>query len=163
MLFGENAAGSQELATAKDPLQLHLSRAAQETPEAMRKRYLEYLANNKASFSGGTPLSGALAQKMQQQGAEQQGDIVQSVQRGAPLDYAERMQEPQNLADMRQRRIMAEVAAEKQRAAERKAARKAKRGSVASVAGGLLGAAVTGGSPAGAYIGSGIGGAVGGS
>lgn len=169
MLFGEKKNPTGDLATAADPLQLHLQRAAEETPAKMRERYLQYLANNKASFSGGTPLSSALAQKMQQQGAEQQGDIVGAAQRGAPLDYAERMQESQGLSDMRQRRIMAEVAAEKQRAAERKAAKKARKGGFLSTAGAIGGAALGNmlapgvGGAAGAYIGGGIGGAVGGS
>jgi len=166
MKFGEKLkTGQDELATSKNALGLYLDRAAAESPEAMRQKYMDYLSQNKTSFGGGGPaLSGGLAQKLQAQSAEQVGDISDSRQRNMPLEYAERMVEPQQLMDMRARSIMGAKAAEQQRAAERKARKSAGKGGIGGIAG-SIGGAVIGNMIApgvGGAVGAGIGGGVGG-
>jgi hypothetical protein len=155
--FGSAVAGQDDLATSKNPLGLYLDRAAQET---MRQKYMQYLSQNQASFGGGGGLSGGLAEKLQAQGADQVNDVMASKQRGMPLEYSEKMVEPQQLMDMRARKIMADKAAEQMRAAERAGRKQSMKGAglatVGAIAGGIAGG------PAGAAIGGGAGGLIGG-
>lgn len=153
--FG-SAVNDGTLSGSKSPLDTFLAEGAANTPEAMRARYASLFDANKASFGGPSDvLSGALAQKLQANQASSVNDVRDSFLRNSPFDYAKQMGVYQDLSDMRSRRIMASIAAEKQRAAERQIAKKQTASALLGTGGAIAGGIV--GGPAGAAVGGGLG------
>jgi hypothetical protein len=137
---------------AKDPLAQFLQRGVDQSPQGLVSQVRGMRGG--ANFVG-PEVGGALGEKFQRQEAEQSANIEGALDRNAELDFANRMQTYQQLADAKKQSILDQ----EQLDAQKRAQKKAKRKGFASALGGVAGMAIGGmvGGPAGAYIGSGIG------
>jgi len=159
--------GFKGVAQAKDPLMEFLNRGARETPEALERRYGELFGGNEQfGFKGPSSMgmdaasTGALRGKLQSNLGKSLGRTRGALLRQAPIDFGQRQQVYQGLADANVRRVMG-IEAQAQAARE---AAKQKRSALTSSLFGLGGAAAGGAiaGPVGAGIGMGVGQTLGG-
>lgn len=146
------------LVNEKDKLMSFIGQGGRETPEMLlnERQTLASLAPKLGGFSGGSsPLQNRISRLI----AEDSNQRNMSLARNNPLDYAQRQQEFQRLANAKLQTEMQRELNEEQKRAAAQAKRSAFLSGILGV-GGAVGGAMVGG-PAGAYIGSGIGSTVG--
>jgi len=156
---------TQLLLGQADPVQSYISGGGKETFEDFQKKYESAMSPEQFGFGGVETLgmdpvaSGAIKRAQSRRLQQSLGDIRGSMMRGAFGDYADRLQNYQQVVSARQRNLLSE----QQRMEAEKAAQRARQRSLlaglGSIAGGVGGFLV--GGPAGAMIGSGIGGLAG--
>jgi hypothetical protein len=132
----------------------YLAQGAGEDLNALRSRFASLLAPSHFNQGGGIT-SGALADKINSQGAQNMDDINASFDRNMPFLYADRLKKFQGVSDANQEILRQEDAIRAQQMAAKKAKQRALTTGLVGLAG--AGAGAYFGGPAGAQIGGGIG------